>query len=161
MQCFALYIAVLAAHQPERVGDLMVYMIIAKASKKYKWLSRVVYDLNFRQEAASNPYRNLNRKLIPVCILNVSWEWHATLRVGANNAKALTIQQIAAHPSVPFPVSTPGSHQPVTRAWSHWLVLGWYAYYTISMIVTASLICDASSGMHVQSVKGVTEALQH
>ena len=40
MQCFALYVVVLAPHQPERVGDLMVYMtIIAKTSKKYKWPS--------------------------------------------------------------------------------------------------------------------------
>ena len=34
IQCFTLYAAVLAPHQPERVGDLMAYMtIIAKASK--------------------------------------------------------------------------------------------------------------------------------
>ena len=62
MQCFALYVAVLAPHQPERVGDLMVYMtIIAKASKKYKWPSWVVYDLNFRQEAASNPSQSWSK----------------------------------------------------------------------------------------------------
>ena len=113
MQCFALYAAVLAPHQPERVGDLMAYMtIIAKASKKYKWSSRTsIFD--HRPPAI---HHNLGQRLTPICILNVSWEWPATLRVGANNARALTIQQIAAHPSIPCPVRAPGIHHPITRA---------------------------------------------
>ena len=56
VQCFALYVAVLAPHQPSRIPDLMAYMsCIAKASLKYVWPSWLVYDQNFRQEAASNP----------------------------------------------------------------------------------------------------------
>lgn len=54
-QCFALYVAVLAPVQPERVPELMAYQaIIAKASLKYRWPSWVVYDQNFRQEMAGN-----------------------------------------------------------------------------------------------------------
>ena len=55
-QCFALYVAVLAPTQPERIGDLMAYQaLIAKASLRYKWPSWVVYDQNFRQEVAGKP----------------------------------------------------------------------------------------------------------
>ncbi len=55
MQCFALYAAVLAVQQPERLPYLMAYQsLIARASLKYKWLSWLVYDQNFRQEAAEN-----------------------------------------------------------------------------------------------------------
>ena len=48
VQCFALYMAVLAPHQPSRIPNLMVYMSgIAKASQKYNWPSWLVYDQNF------------------------------------------------------------------------------------------------------------------
>ena len=40
VQCFVLYVAVLAPHQPSRIPDLMAYMsCIAKASLKYVWPS--------------------------------------------------------------------------------------------------------------------------
>lgn len=56
LQCYALYTTVLLAHQPGRLADLMGYQaLIAKASKKFKWPSWVVYDQNFRQDAAGNP----------------------------------------------------------------------------------------------------------
>ena len=56
VQCFALYLAVLAPQQPSRIPDLMAYMsCIAKASQKYNWPSWLVYDQNFHQEAANNP----------------------------------------------------------------------------------------------------------
>ena len=55
-QCYALYVAALAAQQPGRLADLMGYQsLIARASKKYKWPAWVIYDQNFRQEAAGNP----------------------------------------------------------------------------------------------------------
>ena len=45
VQCFALYLAVLAPQQPSRIPDLMAYMsCIAKASQKYNWPSWLVYD---------------------------------------------------------------------------------------------------------------------
>ena len=54
-QCFALYVAAVASHQPERLPDLMAYQaLIARASKKYRWPSWLVYDQNFWQEAAGN-----------------------------------------------------------------------------------------------------------
>ena len=54
LQCFAIYAAVIASKQPSCLPDLLAYMsIIAKASQKFLWPSWVVYDQNFRQEAAS------------------------------------------------------------------------------------------------------------
>lgn len=53
LQCFALYVAVAAADQPEKLPDLM--SLIAKASKKFRWPSWVVYDTNFRMEVAGKP----------------------------------------------------------------------------------------------------------
>ena len=53
LQCFGLYVAVLAPQQPHRVPELMAYLgIIAKASLKYKWPSWIVYDGSFRKEMA-------------------------------------------------------------------------------------------------------------
>ncbi len=55
VQCFGLYATAIATHQPERLPDLMAYQgTIARCSLKYKWPSWVVYDQNFRQEAAGN-----------------------------------------------------------------------------------------------------------
>ncbi len=54
-QCFAIYVAVRGAHQPNKLADLMGYQsLVARASKKFKWPSWVIYDQNFRQEAAGN-----------------------------------------------------------------------------------------------------------
>lgn len=56
VQCFSLYVAVVATKFPERIPELMAYQsTIAKASQKYRWPSWIVYDQNFRQEAAGNP----------------------------------------------------------------------------------------------------------
>lgn len=56
LQCYALYVAVHAQKHPDKVVDKMAYLnLIAKASKKYKWPSWIVYDQNFRIEAASSP----------------------------------------------------------------------------------------------------------
>ena len=59
IQCFALYAAVITVKEPGRAGDLFAYMsTIAKASLKYKWPSWIVYDQNFRQEAADKGLKN-------------------------------------------------------------------------------------------------------
>ncbi len=56
LQCFSLYVTVIASHQPKRVPDLMAYQsLIAKASHTYRWPSWLVYDQSFRQEAAGKP----------------------------------------------------------------------------------------------------------
>ena len=53
VQCFSLYAAVLIAKSPERAPSLLSYMAtICKFSKRYKWPSWIIYDEQFRQEAA-------------------------------------------------------------------------------------------------------------
>ena len=53
VQCFAVYASVICTKAPERTSDLLGYMShIARACQKYKWPSWIIYDLNFRQEAA-------------------------------------------------------------------------------------------------------------
>ncbi len=55
VQCFTLYITALTGKHPHRLTDLLGYMsLTARNSKKYKWPSWIVYDQNFRQEAAGN-----------------------------------------------------------------------------------------------------------
>ena len=55
LQCFAVYMAVITNKEPDRTNNLLAHMVtIAKASTKYSWPSWVVYDQNFRQEAADN-----------------------------------------------------------------------------------------------------------
>lgn len=57
LQCFSLYIAALSPPQ-DRLCDLMAYQaFIARCSVKYNWPSWVVYDQNFRMEAANQPDR--------------------------------------------------------------------------------------------------------
>lgn len=55
VQCFALCMAMITEADPSCIKSLLVYMTtIAKASMKYKWMSWVVYDQNYRQEAADS-----------------------------------------------------------------------------------------------------------
>ena len=55
-QCFAVYTAVLGSCQPQHISELMSYQYeIAKCARKFNWPSWVIYDINFRQEAASYP----------------------------------------------------------------------------------------------------------
>ena len=55
LQCFCIYAAVIIEHEPDRTKSLLAYAtIIAKASLKYSWPSWIVYDQNFRQEAADS-----------------------------------------------------------------------------------------------------------
>ena len=53
VQCFGIYAAVITSKDPTRMKNMFVYLtLIAKCSQKYRWPSWVVYDQNFRQEAA-------------------------------------------------------------------------------------------------------------
>lgn len=62
LQCYSLYVATLASKFPATVLELMAYQtIIAKASQRYRRLSWVIYDYNFRQEAAGNPEQSWAR----------------------------------------------------------------------------------------------------
>lgn len=53
LQCFCIYAAVIIEHELAHT-KLAYATIIAKASLKYAWPSWVVYDQNFRQEAADS-----------------------------------------------------------------------------------------------------------
>ncbi len=62
VQCFSLYASVVALSSPARISELMAYLtVIAKASQRYRWPSWIVYDQNFRQEAAGNPSQSWAR----------------------------------------------------------------------------------------------------
>ena len=62
IQCFSIYAAVITTKEPERAKNLLAYMsLIAKCSLKYKWPSWVVYDLNFRQDAAETGLKNWSK----------------------------------------------------------------------------------------------------
>ena len=53
VQCYAINTAVLLTKYPERAQSLLMYSaVIARLSKKFKWPSWIIYDHNFRQEAA-------------------------------------------------------------------------------------------------------------
>lgn len=48
-QCLALYVTVVAGHQPSRLANLMGYhSLITRAGNKFKWPSWVIYNQNFR-----------------------------------------------------------------------------------------------------------------
>ena len=52
-QCFALYSAVMLSRHPSRAQSLFQYSaIVAKLSKKFRWPSWIIYDQQFRHEAA-------------------------------------------------------------------------------------------------------------
>ena len=73
LQCFGIFVAMLAQQQPERVPELMAYQsIIAKASQKYKWPSWLVYDRTFCQDAAGNPSQSGESRPINVLAL-IPW----------------------------------------------------------------------------------------
>jgi len=76
VQCFSLYTTVLLKKQPSRFAELMAYAsTIAKASKKYKWPAWVIYDQNFRQEAASIPsqsWAKIDPSIYSQCFLGMA-----------------------------------------------------------------------------------------
>ena len=76
VQCFAIYVTVLAQKQPARIPELMAYAAtIATASKKYRWPAWVVYDQNFRQEASCNPsqsWAKIDPSIYSQCFLGMA-----------------------------------------------------------------------------------------
>ena len=61
-QCFAVYMAALTMKHPQRLPNLMTYMMeTAKNARKFKWPSWVIYDQNFRQEMAARRETNWAR----------------------------------------------------------------------------------------------------
>ena len=71
IQCFASYVRVVAANEPERVADLLGYMInIIRASQDFEGSAWVTYDNTFRRQAANNKQKiwsNINTSLFSLC----------------------------------------------------------------------------------------------
>ena len=67
----AVYVAVIAGKHPERVSELMAYMIlIIKASQEYKVLAWFMYDEAFRRQAAATgltEWSKINPSIFTVC----------------------------------------------------------------------------------------------
>lgn len=56
VQCFGIYTAVVTQKKPDKLPELLAYQAtVAKASQKYRWPSWLIYDQNFRMEAAGKP----------------------------------------------------------------------------------------------------------
>ena len=76
LQCCTLYTAVICSRHPTRCNDLLGYMAqISKCSQRFKWPSWVIYDLNFRQEAASRgltDWAQLDASLFAQCFTGQS-----------------------------------------------------------------------------------------
>lgn len=75
-QCFGLYAAVVLSQKPERLCELLAYKaIIAKASQKYKWPARLIYDQNFRMEAVgcSQSWARVEPGLYAQCFTGQAW----------------------------------------------------------------------------------------
>ena len=76
LQCFVLYTAVITNKEPDRINNLLAYMVtITKASVKYSWPSWVVYDQNFHQEAADNGLKDwakVDPSIYTQCFMNAA-----------------------------------------------------------------------------------------
>ena len=70
-QCFANYIRVVAVNEPEKVADLLSYMIdIIRASQDFEGSAWVTYDDTFRRQVANNKekiWSNINTSLFLLC----------------------------------------------------------------------------------------------
>lgn len=108
VQCFTIYVAVLAKQQPARVPDLMGYAAgIAKASNKFKWPAWVIYDQSFRQEAvgSSQPWAKIEPSIYSQCFLGMAKDAEGWCQ----NCHSLD------HPSSNCPMGT--SSNPRKRPW--------------------------------------------
>jgi len=71
LQCFALYVGVLAPEYPHEVPELMAYMIaIIRASQEYEGPAWAAYDAAYRRQAAAQGLTNwskINPSLYAIC----------------------------------------------------------------------------------------------
>ena len=62
VQCFSIYMEIVTAKELESKKKQMAYLsLIAKCRLKYRWPSWVVYDQNFRQEAAKTGHTDWSK----------------------------------------------------------------------------------------------------
>lgn len=71
LQCYAIYVGVMATKSPEMVPELMAYMIsIIRASQEYEGLAWATYDAAYRRQAAATGHKQwskVNPSLYTVC----------------------------------------------------------------------------------------------
>ena len=71
LQCYAIYVGVMATKSPKMVPELMAYMIsILRASQEYESLAWATYDLAYRRQAAATGHKQwskVNPSLYTVC----------------------------------------------------------------------------------------------
>ena len=71
LQCFALYVAVIAVKCPAQVPELMAYMIqIIRASQEYEVLAQFTYNEAYRRQAAVTQHKEwskINPLIFSVC----------------------------------------------------------------------------------------------
>ena len=76
LQCYAVYVTVVARKQPECLTDLMGYQsLIIEANMKYKNDCWIGYDRRFRQQAASCPHTPWST--IDTTLWNLAFTGHA------------------------------------------------------------------------------------
>ena len=75
-QCFAFFTAVLGAHNPTLLPDLMTYLTdTATHAKRFRWPSWVIYDQNFRLDLARKPglcWARVDATIYAQCFMNMS-----------------------------------------------------------------------------------------
>ena len=118
LQCCALYTAVICSRNPGRLTDLLGYMAqIAKASQRFKWPSWVIYDLNFRQEAASRDstdWAHLDPSLFAQCFTGQAKQNEAWCKV-CHSLDHSSDQCPIAPPPTKRPKSTTNHPSPTPR----------------------------------------------
>ena len=72
VQCFSIYMSVLATKHGEYIPELMAYMRdIIRVSKQFKWPAWIIYDTNYRQHMAETGQKT-GPRLIPAYTLGAS-----------------------------------------------------------------------------------------
>jgi len=75
-KCFANFMAVLVAHNPTLLPDLMTYLTdTATHAKRFRWHSWVIYDQNFRLDLARKPglcWARMDATIYAQCFMNMS-----------------------------------------------------------------------------------------
>ena len=166
-QCFAVYTAVLATKEPLRVPDLMGYMaIIARVSLKCKWPSWIVYDQNFRQEAAEHQIKTwawVDPSIYAQCFTNMAvsaegWCKHCQSIEHASEACPIRPQGARKRPWQPTPGSVAQFNPPAKKASAGSTVCIKYNKYAGDCKYGAKCryqhICDKCGGAHPRCATG-------
>ena len=76
LQCFALYVSVMANKSPQHIPELMAYMVsILRASQQYEGLAWTMYDAAYLRQATATGHKEwskVNPSLYTGCHLTVN-----------------------------------------------------------------------------------------